>query len=156
MPVPCNPSPKPKIVRFEYSRTTNAECALAWRIFADCQRWHRFSDAYRSFVWHGSPWVPGSRLQIEIVKPVVATQDRVITLCEPPRCVAWINHVLGYTMEQWVLFDPDKEGGTRVSTWIEITGVGLEDNGVEKVVSKFIANWFVNFCEECDRVASAQ
>src|ERR1700687_3099182 len=80
MPVPCNTSPKPKIVRFEYSRTTNAECAMAWRIFADCQRWHRFSDAYRSFVWHGSPWVPGSRLQIEIVTPVVATQDRVITL----------------------------------------------------------------------------
>jgi hypothetical protein len=154
MPVPCNSSPKPKIVRFEYSRSTKAECALAWRIFADCQRWHRFSDAYRSFQWHGSPWLPGSRLQIEIVTPMVATQDRVITLCEPPRCVAWINHVLGYTMEQWVLFDPDKAGGTRVSTWIEITGVDLEGRDVERVVSKFIADWFVNYCAECDRLAS--
>jgi hypothetical protein len=96
--------------------------------------------------------VPGSRLQIEIVTPVVAKQDRVITLCTPPRCVAWINHVLGYTMEQWVQFDPETGGGTRVSTWIEIMGVDLEGHDVERLVARFVADWFVNFCAECDRM----
>ena len=151
MPVPCNTSPKPEIVRIEYSRSTNADCALAWRIFADCARWHRFSDGYRSIEWRGEPWEPGSRLRIELVRPVVATQDRVITLCTPPRCVAWINHVLGYTMEQWVLFDPDASGGTLVSTWIEITGVDLEGRNVENLIAKFVSDWFTNFCAECDR-----
>jgi hypothetical protein len=153
-PVPCTTNPKPKIVRIEYSRSTKADCALAWGIFSDCARWHHFSDAYRSIVWRGAPWVPGSRLQIEIVRPVVATQDRVITLCEPPRCVAWINHVLGYTMEQWVLFDPEKEGGTRVSTWIEITGVDVDGQDVEKQVTEYLDGWMVKFCAECDGVAS--
>jgi len=152
-PVPCNDT-KPKIVRVEYTITTKADCAFAWRIFSDCARWHQFSDAYRSIEWQGTPWVPGSRLQIEIVRPVVATQDRVITLCEPPRCVAWINHVLGYTMEQWILFDPEKEGGTRVSTWIEITGVIVDGQDIEKQVMNHLSGWFVNFSVECDRMVS--
>jgi hypothetical protein len=153
MPVPGN-DPKPKIVRVEYTISTKADYAFAWRIFSDCSRWHHFSNAYRSIEWQGAPWVPGSRLQIEIVHPVVATQDRVITLCEPPRCVAWINHVLGYTMEQWVLFDPEAGGGTRISTWIEITGADIDGHDVEKLVARFLADWFVSFCAECDRMVS--
>ena len=153
MPVPGN-DPKPKIVRVEYTISTKANYAFAWRLFSDCSSWHRFSNAYRSIEWQGTPWVPGSRLQIEIVSPVVATQDRVITLCEPPRCVAWINHVLGYTMEQWVLFDPEAGGGTRISTWIEITGADIEGHDVEKLVARFLADWFVSFCAECDRMTS--
>ncbi len=151
-PVPCNTRPKPEIVRVEYSLSTKADCGLAWRIFSDCAHWYRFSDGYRSIEWRGEPWAPGSRLQIEIVKPVAATQDRVITICTPPRCVAWINHVLGYTMEQWVLFDPDACGGTRVSTWIEITGADFDRCAVEKLITRLIKEWFVNFCAECDRM----
>jgi hypothetical protein len=148
----CNTRPKPEILRIEYSISTKADCGLAWRIFSDCSRWYRFSDAYRSIEWRGAPWTPGSRLQIEIIRPVVATQDRVITICTPPRCVAWINHVLGYTMEQWVLFDPDAGGGTRVSTWIEFTGADFDGSEVEKLVTKFVAEWFGKFRAECDRM----
>jgi Polyketide cyclase / dehydrase and lipid transport len=155
-PIVCNIRPKPEIVRVEYSISTKANCALAWRIFADCARWHRFSDAYRSIEWRGAPWAPGSRLQIEIVRPVVATQDRVITICTPPRCVAWINHVLGYTMEQWILFDPAAGGGTRVSTWIEFTGINFDGCDAEKLVARFVEEWFVNFCAECDRMVDGR
>jgi hypothetical protein len=151
-----NLRPKAKIVRVEYSISTKADCALTWRIFTDCARWHRFTNAYRSLEWRGEPWVPGSRLQIEIVRPVVATQDRVITICTPPRCVAWVNHVMGYTMEQWVLFDPDAGGGTRVSTWIEITGADLEGHNIEKMVAQFAADWLINFGAECDRRADGR
>lgn len=157
-PVLCNTRPKPAIARIEYNRLTKVDCGLAWRIFADCRRWHRFSDAYRSIEWRGAPWAPGSRLQIEIIRPIAAKQDRVITICTPPRCVAWINHVLGYTMEQWVLFDPDGAGGTRVSTWIEITGADLNLNGhdIQKLVTRFVKEWFDNFCAECDRLVRGE
>jgi hypothetical protein len=155
-PVLSSIGPKPNIVRIEYSRITKADCGLAWRIFSDCARWRRFSDAYRSIEWRGDPWTSGSRLQIEIVLPVVAKMDRVITICTPPRCVAWINHVLGYTMEQWVLFDPDAGGGTKVSTWLEITGADFDGHQVEKLAVKLVERWFVNFCAECDRTVDAK
>ena len=151
----CDARPKPEIVRVEYSRSTKADCGKAWRIFSDVSRWHRFSDAYRSIEWRGAPWAPGSRLQIDIVKPVAARQDRVITICTPPRCVAWINHVHGYTMEQWVLFDPGAGGGTRVSTWLEITRADFAVPDIEKLIKRIMEDWFLNFCAECDREAEA-
>jgi hypothetical protein len=155
-PIVCNTHPKPEIVRVEYSISTKADCVLAWRIFSDCSRWPRFSDAYRSIEWLGAPWAPGSRLHIEIMRPVVAKQDRVITICKPPRCVAWINHVLGYTMEQWVVFDPAAGGGTLISTWVEFTGADFDGRDVEKLIRKFAEEWFVNFCAECDRLVEGR
>ncbi len=146
---------KPEIVRVECTHYTRADCGMAWRIFSDVGRWRIFSDAYRKIEWRGSPWATGSRLRIEIVKPVVATQDRVITMCTPPRCVAWINHVLGYSMEQWVLFDP-VDGGTRVSTWLEITGSDFHGQDVGEMVTRIMEDWFSNFCAECDRVAAGR
>ena len=128
---------------------------MAWRIFSDISRWRRFSDAYRNIEWRGEPWTPGSRLRIDIVKPVEATQDRVITMCTPPRGVAWINHVLGYSMEQWVLFDP-VDGGTRVSTWLEITGSDFHGRDVRELVARIMEDWFSNFCAECDQVAEGR
>ena len=61
-------------------------------------------------------------------------------------------------MEQWVLFDPDGAGGTRVSTWIEITGADLNFDGhdVEKLVTRFVKEWFDNFCAESDRIVASR
>lgn len=154
-PIVCVPRPRPEILRLEHTCHTKADCGMAWKIFSDVKRWRRFSDMYRSIEWQGVPWAQGSRLQIDIVKPVVARQDRVITLCTPPRCVAWINHVLGLSMEQWVLFDPAAGGGTRVSTWLEVTGSDFHGHSVEKILTRLLEEWFANFCAECDRVASA-
>lgn len=154
-PIVCVPHPRPEILRLEHDGYTKADCVMAWRIFSDVNRWRRFSDMYRSIEWRGVPWAPGSRLQIDIVKPVVARQDRVITMCTPPRCVAWINHVLGYSMEQWVLFDPAADGGTRVSTWLEVTGSDFHGHDVGEIITRLLEEWFTNFCAECDRVASA-
>lgn len=80
----------------------------------------------------------------------------MITVGTPPRCVAWINHVFGYTLEQWVLFDPHPGGGTRVSTSIEIVGKALSVEGqdVREVIQDFVVCWYTKFAEECDREAS--
>src|SRR5438067_507301 len=113
------------------------------------------SDSYGKIGWRGVPWALGSRLQIEVVRPVQATQSRVITVCTPPRCVAWINHVMGVTMEQWVLLDPYPGGGTRISTWIEFTGgiPGVSVGELREIISSFLEKWFSNFLTECDRSA---
>src|SRR5438034_9968375 len=108
---------KSEIARVDHIVFTKARCELAWRVFSNWKNWSSFSDIYDSEIeWKGTPWTPGSRLYFEIVRPVRAKVDRVITVCTPPRCVAWITHVHGYTMEQWLLFDPYVGGGTKVST----------------------------------------
>jgi hypothetical protein len=156
----AGPSPinnKTEIVRIEYMVFTQANCVMAWKIFSDWKLWPSFSDIYgNSMEWRGTPWAPGSRLLIDIVQPIAAKVDRVITVCTPPRCVAWINHVHGYTMEQWVLLDPYTGGGTKITTWIELTGAELWVDGrdVRVLVKGLLEQWFRNFCAECDRAAA--
>jgi len=152
----CVTNLRSEIARIEHAVFTNAPCDLVWKLFSDWKHWPAFSDIYGSPIeWKGSPWVPGSRMHFEIVYPVRAKLDRVITICTPPRCVAWINHVHGYTMEQWVLFDPYSGGGTRITTWIELTGPELCPDGQDAraLVKALLEKWFANFCHECDRVA---
>lgn len=144
-----------EMVRVEYAAVTEADPALAWKIFSDVSRWPRFSDFYGNIRWlSGRPWTVGSRLQIELVRPVKTTVDHVITVCTPPHCVAWIDHALGDTMEQWVAFEPLSTGGTRVRTWAEVVGPTSEVAGqpVAQVLKAFIELWYSRFCSECDGV----
>lgn len=149
-------SPRPAIARIEYSVVTKIDCSLAWNIFSRCEEWNRYLKAYENIRWLGEPWAAGSRLLIELNYPTSAVQNRIITVCNPPRCVAWINHVLGYTMEQWVLFDPHSGGGTRISTWVEFTGptMCIEGHDVVAVIRDFVERWYSNFRDECDRRVS--
>jgi hypothetical protein len=141
--------------RIEFTVFTRADCNLAWKIFSDCKNWNRFLNVYGRIQWRGEAWAPGSRLLVELFYPVTAVQDRVITICTPPRCVAWINHVLGYTLEQWVLFDPCPGGGTRISTWIDIAGkeLSVEGQDICEMVYNFVERWYRKFAEGCDREA---
>ena len=85
----------------EYTVFTKASPSLAWEMFCDYRLWPRFSDIYGDIRWSkGKPWTAGSRLKIEIVRPQKVTVDHVITICSPARQVAWIDHVLGNTMDQ--------------------------------------------------------
>ena len=142
-----------KIIRIEHNIWTKADPKTTWKIFTDWKKWHRISDRYESIEWFGTPWVPGSRVRIAILRPVKATVDRVITICEPTRCVAWINHVLGYSMEQWVVLEP-ANAGTTVSTWLEFTGPGLAIDGVavQATIEQYLEEWYESFRAQCDRV----
>ena len=155
---PSIPSPrKEKTERIDFSVVTRAGIALAWKIFSDCEQWHRFVDAYGRIQWRGEPWVTGSRLQIELTEPVSALQDQLITVCDPPRYVSWINQVSGFNIEQWVMFEPHFSGGTRVSTWIQFTGGEdrIKTYDVREIVQKFVEKWYSNFARECDRMAAS-
>jgi len=154
----CDASRRFEIARVEYTVFTKADCVFTWRIFSDVKLWRSSSDVYGERIeWRGAPWMPGSQLLIDIVKPVSTQVDRVITICTPPRCVAWINHVRGFTMEQWVLFDPFAGGGTKVTTWVEMTGAKMEADGNEtrEILQTLLEKWFMNFAAMCDELAES-
>lgn len=152
----CVTKPGTGIARVEFAVITKAESGLVWKLFSECEQWNRYLDAYGNIRWIGERWAPGSRLLIELTYPIQAVQNRIITICNPPRCVAWINHVAGYTLEQWVLFDPHPGGGTRISTWVEFTGATLHIDGqdLEGIVRDFVEKWYTKFRDECDSLVS--
>jgi len=142
-----------EMVRFDYSVTTSADRELAWKVFTNIFLWRRFSDMYGDIEWRsGAPWEIGSRLKIELIGPLQATVDHVITAFSRPKCIAWIDHALGNTMEQWVQFEPRESGGTTIRTWAELTGSTkmVAGNPVKDFLEKFMVGWYDRFCAECD------
>ena len=140
----------------EYTAFTKADRALAWKLFSDPCFWPAFSDIYGAIRWvKGKPWTPKSRMRIEIVRPIKAVVDHVITICSPGEHVAWIDHVMGNTMEQWVTFDPLPGGRTRVHTWAEITGPTRTVEGYDcsELLRGFIREWYDSFCAAGDQLA---
>lgn len=143
----------------EYTAFTKADRSLAWKLFSDFRYWPRFSDVYGNIRWiQGTPWKARSLMRIEIVRPVKATVDHVITVCSPGEHVAWIDHVFGNTMEQWVTFETLAGGRTRVHTWADITGSTrlVGDLDFSECFRSFIRTWYDSFCEACDRLAEGQ
>lgn len=143
--------------RFEYSVTTKAPQEVAWKVFSDWTRWPKFSDSYHEIRWtKGEPWQEGSRLSIVAAKPIRVTLDHVITMCEPPSRVAWIDHAIGVTLEQWVFFDPLPEGGTLVRTWGEFTGITtlIAGRKIKDVLLEFTRTWYDRYAAECDHSMS--
>ena len=144
---------------FQYSITTKACRSLAWKTFSDWHRWNQFANIYGDVQWReGSPWEPGSRMEIEVLHPVSATIHHVITECVPARRVGWSDHALGIVMCQKVTFEEHAPGETRVQTWGEIfhSGVTIAGHTIEQLVASFIETWYENFRATCDQLAEAR
>ena len=140
--------------RFEYSVITKASPELAWLVFSDHHRWNNFANVYGQMHWRdGNPWEAGSRLQIEILRPVNAVIDHVITTCVPAKKVGWIDHAIGVAMAQWVTFE-EREEGTRVHTWGEVIHSGIKIGGrtVEELLSSFTRTWYEAFRQTCNQL----
>jgi len=141
------------MISFTYSVITKASPALAWEVFSDWRQWNNFANVYGELRWReGTPWEPGSRLEIEILKPVNTGIDHVITNCIPGQKVGWIDHAMGVAMAQWVSFDNLGTKGTRVHTWGDIVHGGVTIGGVrvEQLVTSFVETWYENFRRACD------
>jgi hypothetical protein len=144
-----------QIARVEYTANTVADPALAWKIFSDHRNWTKFIDAYASIRWiSGTPWAVGSRLRIDLARPLRMPISRVITMCRPAESVAWIDHARGSTVEEWVVFEPQPDSGTYVRTWAMIIGSRPKVAGEPFIhfVQNFLKLWFDGFCKECDRL----
>jgi hypothetical protein len=140
--------------RFEYSIITKASPALAWLVFSDLHRWNTFANVYGELRWRdGNPWEPGSRLQIELLRPVNAVIDHVITTCVPGKKVGWIDHAIGVAMAQWVTFE-ERQEGTRVHTWGEVIHSGITIGGrtVEELLASFTRTWYDTFRVACNQL----
>jgi len=142
---------------FKYEVVTRASSKLAWEVFSNWRRWHSFSNIYGSLIWtHGTPWSAGSRLQIEIVQPVHAFIDHVITFCEPAEKVGWIDNAFGVAIEQWVTFETLPSSETRVRLVAEIVGgesMEVAGKPAYEMVFDFTRGWYENFRTVCDQLA---
>jgi hypothetical protein len=142
------------MARFEYSVTTKASPALAWFVFSDLHRWNNFANVYGELRWRdGNPWEPGSRLKIEILRPVNAVIDHVITTCVPGKKVGWIDHAIGVALAQWVTFEQRQEG-THIHTWGEVIHSGITIGGrtIEELLSSFTRTWYESFRIACNQL----
>lgn len=147
-----------RIERLEYFVTTKASPQLAWQVFSDWTLWPQFSDYYENIRWtKGEPWHEGSRLSITSIRPIRVTLDHVIILCVPGEKVAWIDHAIGVTMEQWVFFER-LPGGTRVRTWAEFTGptAVIAGRKIKDVLLEFTRGWYNHYAGYCDRIAEKE
>lgn len=141
--------------KFEYTITTKASPALAWFVFSDLHRWNNFANVYGELRWRdGNPWEPGSRLQIELLRPVNAVIDHVITTCVPGKKVGWIDHAIGVALAQWVTFEERPFEGTRIRTWGEVIHGGITIGGrtVEELLGSFTRTWYETYRIACDRL----
>jgi hypothetical protein len=147
---------EPTLDNISYAVETKASPDLAWQVYSDWTLWPKFSDQYGEVIWtSGQPWEKGSRLRIEILRPVHVHVEHVIKVCVPAKRVSWIDHALGTTLEQWAFFEPLINGGTRVHTWAEFTGIAqiIAGRPIKRVIMDFIVSWYDKYRDECDRLA---
>jgi hypothetical protein len=107
--------------RIEYSVVVPVPAVAAFRAFCDQERLlHR--GIYEEVSWIEGPlWQVGSRIRYVVSAPIQATILAVVTSCDPPRSVGMLNHAVGITVEQNVVFVPDHKG-TRVLMTMEFVG----------------------------------
>jgi hypothetical protein len=138
---------------FQYTVITKASPAVAWKIFSDWTRWPAFANIYGKVHWHeGKPWDVGSRLSIELQRPVSAMIDHVIITNVPAKKIGWIDNSSHVTIIQWVEFEQQPNDRTVVHTWGEIAGAKLEVAGrtVGELFNTFTETWYENFRAACD------
>ncbi len=141
---------------FHYTVKTHATPALAWDVFSNWNLWRKFASVYGEMNWsEGKPWEVGSRMQIEILRPVKTVIDHLLICCVPGRELGFIARCLGMTMSQWVEFDALSSGGTQVHTWGELASSDLKIGGctVPELHSVFTETWYENYRLACDELA---
>ena len=143
---------------FHYAVKTHATPSLAWDVFSNLSLWPKFVSVYGELNWsEGKPWQIGSRMHVEILRPVKTVIDHLVICCEPAYELGWIARCIGTTMSQWVEFEPLSSGGTRVHTWGELTFPDLKvgDRTVAELHSVFTETWYENYRLACDELAGA-
>ena len=107
--------------RVEYSVSARAAPEELWAAFCDLGRLLS-RGIYSEATWtEGEPWRTGSRLRYVVVQPVETTVAAVVTQIEPPLKVGLLNHALGVTVQQMVVFTRLKDS-TRVDLVMDAVG----------------------------------
>jgi hypothetical protein len=143
--------------RIEFTIYTSATPKLCWEVFTDWQNWNSFvPGTYKAIEWtKGEPWAVGSRVQMEMIRPVEFSTECVIIGSSPPSKIGWIHHEMENMVEQWVSFLPDDAGGSDISVWMEINGHTLEIGGrnIIDVIREFKEDWYRGLAKRCEELA---
>jgi hypothetical protein len=143
--------------RIEFTVHTSAPPKLCWEVFTDWQNWNSFVPAtYKAIEWtKGEPWAVGSRVQMEMIRPVEFATECVIIGSSPPSKIGWIHHEMENMVEQWVSFLPDGAGGSDISVWMEINGRTFEIGGrnIIDVIREFKEDWYRRMAQRCEELA---
>lgn len=144
--------------QFQYTVRTIASPAQAWEVYSNWNLWSRFASVYGEIQWsEGRPWEVGSRMEIEVLRPVNTVVDHLIICCEPAKELGWIDRAMGLTMSQWVEFTPLPSGGTRIHTWGDVTSpetvVGVKT--AKDLIVVFTETWYENYRMACDEMAES-
>jgi hypothetical protein len=141
--------------QFNYTIKTQANPAQAWEIYSNWSLWPRFANIYGDIAWtEGRPWEVGSRMRIEILKPVRSTIDHLIICCEPAHELGWIDRCQGMTMSQWVAFTQLAGGGTKIHTWGDLSSPDMMvgPKPVKELLASFLQTWYENYRMACDEL----
>jgi hypothetical protein len=144
----------PSRQRFHISLTTKANRRCVWETYLNLENWRDFANIYGNMKWtHGQPWAVGSRLEIEVLRPVEAIVEHSIIVCIPGRQVGWTESVGSFTLAQWVSFDDEANGSTRIQTAGEISpnDIIVDGKSADHFVKTFKETWYENFRRSCDK-----
>jgi len=121
-------------------------------IYVDVDRWcHR--NLFGNIRWvQGKPWEAGSRLRIEILKPIRTTVDQVVQRFEANQSVSYISHVLGITCETRVSFIPVSSEQTAINVGMQLVGTLSRALGfaIEPAIEKSTKDFFEALRKECE------
>jgi hypothetical protein len=140
--------------RFQYFVTTQADRRRVWETYLNLENWPGFANIYGEMKWtQGQPWKVGSRLQIEVVRPVETVVERSILVCIPGWQVGWTESGMGVTIAQWVSFDDEPVGGTHIQTAGQISpsDVVIAGQSIDHLVKAFTETWYENLRRSCDK-----
>jgi polyketide cyclase/dehydrase/lipid transport protein len=143
--------------RTDYSVVVPVSVELAFRAFSDLERLlHR--EIYEEVSWiEGSSWQVGSRIRYVVTKPVRATISAVVTSYEPPRYVALLNHGMGVTAEQQVIFTGSLHGDTRVRMVMDFVGKSpdLPEDVIQQAITLYTHDALDTMAALCNKWKAA-
>lgn len=136
---------------FEFQVVIHAPLEKVFSVYTDTDRWQN-RNIFGEIRWvQGEPWTLGSRLSIEVLRPIRAVVDQVLTQFELNRRVAYISHVYGITCQTQVSFVPGP-AGTVVNVSMQLVGVLSKALGfaIEPVIEKSTRDFFDELRRVCE------
>jgi hypothetical protein len=136
---------------FDFQVVIRAPIEKVFSVYTDNDRWQN-RNIFGEIRWvQGEPWTAGSRMRIEVVRPIRAVVDQVLTQFESNRRVAYISHVYGITCQTQVSFVPGP-AGTAVNVSMQLVGVLSKALGfaVEPAIEKSTRNFFDELRRVCE------
>ena len=142
---------------FEFRLPVKCPVATAFAVFTDTDAWQRSTEITK-VEWLGKPWQEGSRMRIKEYGNIRDTIDQVLLHYEPPRCVAYMTHFFGITLETRLTFHAVSEYEAEVQTRGEFLGLASRAFGfaLGPAIERATRLTTEGLIKECERVAAIQ